>query len=870
METIFEAKYISIKWYDKNRVSKIDEAILPIAIEVENDATYSMELQTYTRIENGLDGQVAFHLLNESTVEPYFLDASNNRVPLLKIIDPKTNKIWWIEDGKWSKQHKYRSSLLWNHIGETKVIFDNVTCNINIRANSFTREQLDLYLKDFRNDFWYLILQNASLTQGDAKNKKVKLLDENSIKFIEKFIEYSSKILQNPKKELREVQNLKDIKKVKPVARTFMEIATRGFKKKMTSRDTIESYNVAENRYIHYAIQQVYTIVSNILNASGHIKEIYEKKFEFDKERLKSFTDFKTIDKEVFENEIKELQTKYDNEIPNLHKCIYQQNRDIDISLLKKETIFIQLGKRTNNENKFEFFGNIKKNFIDDWSSFKDEKYKNTKYKDSFYMIAFNKDIFEHKIQSNYEYKITGYVVKNDYPRNSVGYKLQREFIFISNIKIIKSKVKEQLDLKVLEKKDLEATSWQRKLNYQEQQEQEYEKKALQKQLDRLNTEQNDNLDLIKGLEPSLNKLKKLLQQCQELKIKQDSYFPNSMTFIQNPNYQGTHKYFKKVKDIVGVDESLFVHMQLVEKIGLLDIPTIYERWCFLQIIKVLIEKYHFTPETNWKNKLANQTVGNLNNLKNIKISFSNKEIARDIDLWYEKELSNRKRPDFVLDIKSTFGTNKIHRLVMDAKFHEEVDVEGQIDLLYHHKNYSEDNKNTVFILHPDANKSIKMKKTPKEWGNDAYYGEVEMFNFDWDEDKKPNHKYGAILLSPIARSGNFLDSLQRLIGMSMQYNMEDNESCNDPEPKEKVFCLICGSNSHRWNRKQTKSGKGYRYETVCEECRHQYMYNYCWSCNYRLIKNGRYWSYHSSRALEEFDILCPQCNVFLLRKDKS
>ncbi len=443
-----------------------------------------------------------------------------------------------------------------------------------------------------------------------------------------------------------------------------------------------------------------------------------------------------------------------------------------------------------------------------------------------------------------------------------------KNFKYITNIELIgKSKLERNLDNLRTQKPDLEASNWKRDLNSQEQQEQKYEKKSLQEQLTKLQSEQNNNLELIKSLEPSLNKLKKLLARCKKLKIKQDSYFPNSMTFVQNPNYQGCHNYFKKIKDIVGIDESLFLHMQLVEKIGLLDIPTIYERWCFLQIIKVLIDKYHFNPEQDWRNKLAQQTIGNLNNLKNIKISFTNEEIARDIDLWYEKELSNRKRPDFVLDIKSTFGTNKTHRLVMDAKFHENVNIEGQINELYNIKNYSEDNQNTVFILHPDANKSVKKKRTPKDWGNDAYYGEGEMFNFKWDRDKKPNHKYGAILLSPVGKKGNFLDNLQRLIGMSMQYNLEDNEDCSDPEPKEKIFCLVCGDNNFFGNKNPTKNNKGYRYTFSCKKCKHHYMYNYCWSCKTRLVKNGRYWSYHSSDALEEFDISCPKCSEFLLKE---
>lgn len=309
MEAIFEAKYISIKWYDENTVLKIEEAQSSIKVEIQDHRKYTMELQTYKKIKKGLSGQVAFRFVDDtSTIEPYFIDASNNKIPLLKIIDPITHKVWWIENG--DIKGVYRDSSLWNHVAESKIIFGEIECNINSRANSFTKEQLDLYLSDFRNDFWYLILQKDSITQGDAKNKKVKLLDENSVKFITEFIEYSEKVLLNPKKELREIQSLKDIKKVKPVARTFMEIATRGFNKKMTSRDTVESYNIAENKYIHYVVQQVYTIVFNILNASGHIKELYANKAVSDNERLNNFSDFKTIDKEVLENEIEDLKKR--------------------------------------------------------------------------------------------------------------------------------------------------------------------------------------------------------------------------------------------------------------------------------------------------------------------------------------------------------------------------------------------------------------------------------------------------------------------------------------------------------------------------------------------------------------------------------
>jgi len=859
MEVIFEAKYISITWYDKNTVSKIEEAILPISIEIENKTTYFLELQTYKRILKGLAGQISFRLLDtESTIEPYFLDASNNKIPLLKIVDPKTNKTWWIEDSKWSKQYKYRSFTLWNHPGDAKVIFGDIVCNINIRANSFTKEQLELYLEDFRNDFWYLILKNNSLTQGDAKNKKVKFLDKKSMDSIFNFIESSEKILLNPKKELREIQSLKDIKRVKPVARTFMEIATKGFQKKLTSRDTVESYNVAENRYIHYATERVYTIVFNILNASGHIKELYANKAVSDKKRLNNFVDFKIIDKEVFENEMEDAEKAIREEKKSLKRCLYQGTHNQN----QYGKFYIKLDNKQNDydDDKIQFWGKIRMPNSESWDKFEENNWLSLEFKKDYFMF----------LQPYQEYYIEA---ENIYTKRetSKGCIHKIFFTYVVNIELIgKSKTEKSLEKLKNDKISLEKSNWQRQLSPQEREEQEYEKEVLKENLERLKNKQNDNLELIESLEPSLKKLKKLLLKCKKLKIKKDSYFPNSMTFVQNPNYQKSHKYFKEIKDILGIEEELFIQMQLLEKIGLLDIPTIYERWCFLQIIKVLIDKYHFIPEEDWKTKLANQTMGNLNNIKDAEISFTNEEIARNIVLWYEKELSSRKRPDFVLDIESTFGTNKTYRLVMDAKFKENINIEEEINSLYYQKNYSENNRNSVFILHPNANKSIKKKRTPKEWGNDAYYGEVEMFNFEWDKDSKPNHKYGAILLSPIGRNGNFLDNLQRLIGLAMQYNMEDNTDCTDPEPKEKIFCLICGNNNFHGNKNPTKNNKGYRYTLTCTECKHLYMYNYCWNCKHRLIKNGSYWSYHSSEVLQPFNIRCPHCNEIFYKEENE
>lgn len=329
MIPLIEVKYIAIKWHDENSVLKIEEEIIPTtSLEVEDEKTYNLELQAYKRILDGKDGQVAFHISNlEDDVEPYFIDSANNEVPLLKITDPANDKEWWVEKGNWNGN--YRNAPLWNHVGDAKIVFGNIICNITIRANSFTREQLELYLNDFRNDFWYLILKEDSITQGEARAQEIRLLNKDSIDLIDRFIEFVEKVLANPKKELREIQGIKDIKKVKPVPRTFMEIASTGFKKKLTSRDTIESYNVAENKYIYFMIDKVYKIVFYMLRASGHMEDIFERKIQYEQKRINSFIDTKTIDKETFENEIIDLKSRVKKEKENLINSISNQDYTI-------------------------------------------------------------------------------------------------------------------------------------------------------------------------------------------------------------------------------------------------------------------------------------------------------------------------------------------------------------------------------------------------------------------------------------------------------------------------------------------------------------------------------------------------------------
>ncbi len=996
MKPIFEAKYIDIVWADRTSALSIKESE-QIPIKIMNSSSYLIEAITFSKINSRELGQLAFHVLDDSyeSIKPKFKVDESKDIELLPVIDNLTGKKWWVEGEKWLSKEKCWGSEIFRSAGEVTLVIRDVKAAIQISTSSFAFKELELYLQDFRNDFWSLILNESSYIKGEAKNQTTKILDSSSIEYISKFIDFSSGIIKNPKKELREIQILVDIKRVRPVPRTFMEITTKGYQRLLTSRGYKDSYNIAENKYVYNVVSRIYILLQNLIKVTSYTYEIQAKKIQDYQNRLSNYSDFKTIDKEVVENEIEDLKKDLLKEQKNLNKALLNQTdsieeledqvspeleyncigittqldidgvlckQTVDInkleninvesfifkleeninddpkvikyrsSLISKEscsdisgtydlmfdpklfkgvlevgqeysvsayifnsefnnkkrkyfnyvdemkllsnpsdnldlsnkmihdTKIVKLGKKQDDYgNKIQFWGSIKDNLKDEWIELD---------RNDSLSIEFDKEIFSGILKSYQEYKITGYIYKSSFNKINGGIIHKRFFKYISDINLIKSKIEDKIQSNIIKKQEIESTNWQRHLTNAERSEQEYEKKAITEAKNLAEKYKINSAVLSKEFVPLLSKLSKIKKQFESLNINADSYFPNSMTFIQNPNYQGTHKLYKEIMGLSGIDESLFLGIQEVEKIGILNISLIYERWCLLQILKILIETYNFLPEENWKHKLVKQT---LSKGKNIKIELENFDTKRQITLWYEKELSSGKRPDFVLDIRSVFGREaEQHRLVIDAKFYENINkksfggISGVINNLYNDKNYSEDNKNSVFILHPSKN-SVPQKKTPKDWAKNSYYGEVNMF--DWDE-HNPDHQYGAILLSPIIRSGNHLDDLHRLIGMFLQYGIEDNSDTRnkdnklDPIVKEKMFCLVCGSDKYTWQKVDTKNGC--KHWVICLDCHHFTIYNYCANCQNRLIKNGDYWTYHSTQALEPINIKCPSCGDLL------
>jgi hypothetical protein len=863
MKAQFEVKYLDITWYDKNTLLNIKESFIPLKVE------YNHELQRficdtilYPKAEGIRNGQLAFRYTDNNQSEPYFETADGKRVVLKKVIDKDSGKTWWIEGNAWIDKYKCWESKAHRTAGTLLVGLNRQICQVNIGSSEFTAPQLERYLADFKNDLWELILDEESYITANAKKIQNGGINEDSINLINNMLSHAQQLLKKPKSELREIQTLKPRKMVKPVTRTFMELTTKGDSRFLTSRATKPSYNVPENRYILFVLERIYRILKQLVTVSKSKINRFEDTIEKLNTRFNTFSNEKLIDKNLVRSDLEKLKLSYN--LDSLNHSLEKKLKSLNYSADNSEplsTWYLKIGNKTDRDD--GYFIGIKSNNGDCWFDFKSSK--------QTVILRFNPDHYHQLFERFVEYKITANVkLLSQTSKNGTPYHIYT-LNKLTSIRVIGgSKIQQSIEkfqsLR-LQAIDLNSKKWIKKLSSKELTEQNREKNSIHNQIKFYKSSYEKTTLVFTQLEPKLIKYKKLLLDLKQMDIKPLSTFPNSMTFVQNPNYQFIHSGYKKIRELTNLsDDDLLLSLDKIEKIGLINMPLLYERWCLLQIIKVLVQNFHYVPSEDWKRKLLRIVSTGRHNES---INFTNPHLKRSIKLWYEPTLKNGRTPDFVLDVtfQKKCGSEKTKRLVMDAKFYSDEllkrwgGISKVINTLYHEKNYSEDGKNGVFILHPAKNAIIK-KVSPQSWGKNSYLGELKMFEWDQPLRSTHNHKYGAICANPILRL-SYLDEFQRLIGMFLQYGIEDNKLNGSPDDVESLnFCIACGSHELKRLAKNNNNSRSSWYE--CNICKHFTTYNHCNICDTRLIKNGDYWSYHSQMPMEPLNIKCPTCESLL------
>lgn len=858
MNPFFEIKYLELNWYDQKTLTKVTESLISLDTEYDEEHDlFRAETTIYPKVKGVKKGLLGIRFINQKSDTPYIEMPNGEKNYLTSIIDPETNLIWWIAKDRWIKEHKQWSSIAPNIVGTVRFILQGKPCEIAINGSDFTVDQLDQYLRTFKDDLWELILDESSAVQAKAKSAQTIGIGEDAIDCIAHLVDHAQKVLKNPKVELREIQTLKPRKEVKPVNRTFMELSTKSNQKFLTSRATEPSYNVSENRYVLFALERCYRIIKQIVILANNKKQRFQNMVEKLQSQHDALKNFIKVDRDLVVSDLRKIGEKRKN-------SFWQKYIDTRISKLNipfsdtplANNFKIKIENQTKNRDGF---------FIQIWHKGKFVKPTTNKS----YILGLKDDlkslieVLDSGMELEFNCDLTPLYYENCVIFN---FKNIHKIIFINS-----DSMKKALKSYEEEKKigvQLAANDWLKPLSKNELEEQEKEKVALRNRINFYNESQKLCEFVFEKVEPKFRLLKSIINQIKVLGIKSSSYFPNSMTFVQNPNYQGVHNNYKVLRDVMNLqDENLLISLEEIDEIGLINMPLLYERWTLIQIILVLKDVFRFIPLDDWKYKIIDAIK---TNKEGIAIYLVNEQAKRSLTIWYEKKLPNNRKPDFMLDLvwyeeRDFHNLNKkSNRFVLDAKFYDkqtfirEGGMMSKINELYELKNYSEDGQNPVFLIHPCDN-LIDQRVTAQEWGKYSYLGEMDSY------DK------GAVFLNPIDRN-LYNDELQRLLGMFIQYKLENSET--DPN-SDKTFavpiCIRCGSN----HIVSIQKSEGYRDKDgawrkrtprsvwmQCVDCEQMQVYNHCSSKkhNRRLIKNGLYWSYHSARALELFNMKCPEC----------
>ncbi len=856
MEAPFVIKFIETKWHDKQTLVSVSESEYSLKLEQTGNNAFSAHTTIYPKVDELRFAQLAIKTKHGDQSPPYIAMPNGDRKQLESITDPASNAVWWVEPAHWDAKQRVWRSEAWRTAGQITFVIGNSTLKLDIDISEQTKSDLSRYLSDFKADLWELILDENSHITGDAKNSQVAAIDQEALSLVASILSNAQTILKKPKVELKEVQALKPAKEVRPVPRTFMEICTKGSRKHLTSRASEPSYNVPENQYVLYVVSSTLNIVKQLVRVAESKKSRFSGAIEKLNERLEGLKDYRTINRDLVVKDLERLKKRFDTEAINneLASQLVEINANKYFSLNHAAKGYLRLENATDSEN--EWWAKIKPSLHDNWQKFELNGY--TIFSPGEHYASLFKPYSDYEMEAIMPRPSRRGRASILYPEHVFRLTLLSDSPSLQRDRDNFAKLRDQGIA-------LNENGWKTKLTQEELSEQEKERATIRKRLSYFATEREKVGMVHQALAPKIKPFQQVEKEWRQCKVKSKSTFPNSMTFVQNPAYQAVHSGFKKLKEQIGLaDEDILLSLEKIEAIGLVNMPLLYERWCLLQIIKVLTQAFRYQLEENWKRKLIANIQGND---EQISIQFFNPSVLRTITLQYEPFLANGKRPDFVLDVVAT--TKSSHqiskRLVIDAKYYSAAylkhrgGIGGVIHELYSGKNYSEDHENSVFVLHPVLD-AVEKVVSPQEWAKCSYLGELSMFDWEPKYHQRQATNYGAVCANPM-KSQRYLDEIQRMLGMFLQYGIEDNtpSRAESDDTQAINFCVSCGSekvsdvtNSMRSNHQK----RWYR----CNECTQFTVYNHCGTCKTRLIKNGEYWTYLSLMPMSSINIKCPNC----------
>lgn len=834
-----EARYLAIEWLSEGISRSIESAPDSLRIDVREDGVLVVE----TAIFNDFHPWIGFRFgSTPEPIEPVLVEASGGERPLLRLRDRKSDDPWWVCADEWDDEGRRHFSELQRSPGLYTIRAGSQTLQVDNRLSGLGRADIQAYVDDFRGELlWMLLNDGAGATaKGSGFGQGAALADA-----LEQLHDASLAILAAPSVSVRDTQERQPVSRLRPGPPSFREYVRNPSAREITGRVSSESPDIPENRYLRRMIDVAIRLADAFQVAASAQADFQERLAAQESQRAR---DLLAIEARDIDPAVYDAQT---NEISERLKAIRSyEGADAGEGRFQEFPIRIR-GRYPYRENAF---------YYERQSSRGDIAKTDVNYR----ILILPSPVVELVLSSKFfipDITVEGWA-SSDIKVTSSG-KRYRELAFSSVSRL--TPLGDPLETRARKRLRLERIGWRVDISRSERKELRREAKVAERLADRLMETRRGVQSSMSAVIRARSKLAKVDEGLEALGIGKSATWPLGMTFVSNPNYAASFAAHKKVREILvtgGLDLSKF---EAIQSFGILHASSIYEKWCLLQLLAILIQDFGFSAEPAWKEKLVSTSISRE---RNVRFELLRADVGLKVELSVQLEMATGRRPDFVLEVmdiagpgnpEEGSGVRSVDGIVIDAKFRtswRKGELENVLDELTLAKNYGNAVRSRrVFVIQPSES-TVWPPVSPLEWGRDCDYGGTQ------------SHERGWVQAGVGARGSRSIAHLKRLLGMVLQASfpapVREETDSSDARWVSRSFCLGCGRrhSPSEIQAKTTERGKP-TWLLDCADCRLWTVRTHCYGCGETLFKNGTSWTYHTTVAEQVTNVICPECMAY-------
>lgn len=853
------AHYLDIEWESVYVARRVEVSTHSIEIEQAQDGTLHAEVSIFRDFAPWIGLRLSGDL---AEAEPATINAQNKRVPWLKVAD-EHGGIWWIPATGWSKLGGRHISEMHRSFGSFAVeLGPRRTLMIDAVALELNRAHAQEYLDDFSDELVWLAVGQPTGAAGQVRSDYSRAI----VDALEEFVHAARRVIDHPACEIREVMGFAPVARLRPSPETFRSAMRRPGARNHPSRVAQESADIPENRYLRSMVEHCLRLSGSVARSSGRYRGHLAARAAREKARADELlaTEQVEIDPLIFDNQLADIRQ-------SMEAIAEWGNENTSSAAGAREYRFTVGGEYKGGKGEL-LYRNI------DGDAHQDERFAVSvvKLPDRLHELVAAAFHIDRKL----ELSLVGQASVEKF-QTRAG-KLGRKALFkhIASVMVRSPLLERRQNLRSLYERD----GWRRPITAGERVEYRSEARMAQARAARFEENAVLGADVRSRLQPIKDSLSQQVADWHHLGVVANSAFPMGMRFLQNPAYAAVLAAFRRVVAIEGCAGIGGDTLNRLTRINTLHASALYERWCLIKIIAVLIQDFGFVPQGDWVEHIVTSACrARRPDDMGFSVEFRRPHPNLTAHLEVEPVLANGRRPDFRLRF-SVADTPKVQDdgvrtgiglsglifrdvsgprtgIVMDAKFRTRWQLDDLADmlrLLVDTKKYGQDG-DRVFILQPARN-AITHSTSPLGWGRDCDYGQAS----------PADHAHGSIQLAadPVS-SGASLTNLRRLIALELQDIFPEPEASELPGTADRAevcrytasFCISCGTAHNVTDvtpgRTERENRKWY---FKCSECGAGTMQTHCFGCGTVIYKNGLQMTYHLTVADQISNVVCQRC----------